>query len=80
MKHKSKCTRAIVSALVQLTEKIQVAKRAFVFIANHGVENSQTSADIFAETVFIDIPKILNHIELYWDMTNAFPARKEQSE
>ena len=80
MTDKSACNRAMVSALNLLGEKIQVAKRAFDFIKNHGRANSQTSADIFAETVFIDIPKILNHIELYWDMTNAFPEPKEQSE
>ena len=80
MTHKSKCTRAMLSALDLLAEKIQVAKRSFDFIENHGIAKSQTSAEIFAETVFIDIPKILNHIELYWDMTNAFPEPKEQSE
>lgn len=80
MKYKSKCTRAMGSALDLLAEKIQAAKRDFNIIANHGVENSQTSAENFAETVFIDIPKILNHIELYFDMMNAFPGQKEQSE
>lgn len=80
MSDKSKCNRAMVSALDLLAEKIQVAKRAFGFIARNGRADSQTSAEIFAETVFIDIPKILNHIELYWDMTNAFPESKEQDQ
>lgn len=80
MTDKSKCARAMVSALDQLIEKIQVAKKAFGFISRNGIEDSQTQADIFAENVFIDIPKILNHIELYWDMIQAFPEPKEQSE
>ena len=80
MTDKSKCARAMVSALDQLIEKIQVAKRAFGFISRNGIEDSQTSADIFAENVFIDIPKILNHIELYWDMMKAFPKQREQNQ
>lgn len=79
MTDKSVCNK-MVSALDNLTEKIQVAKRAFDFIMHNGIANSQISAEIFAEAVFLDIPPILNRIELYWDMINAFREPKEKDQ